>query len=304
MMGGAAPQGLLDITIRGWFWKAAEPLNLEAVDIGYLTQKHKGKFGTIPSLDESLQDCVLKGKRTVALDGSLRAVIALGYGKTARIRPLLIDLVYELDKRFPVPLPVLQARLLDLLPCSDQTRDLLNSMVRFGALNVTYFEDTPPQLRLTEIKNRCWAILNDPDRKDSCEKASAPVTSRCGRVQMATMSQGVLGAKGGVCTTFAATAVDLLLNDAARKRACRIEFVSGPKHCLCLLNREISAKDTHHDTYDVLVRFQEWNEDVVIIDPWAGAMGYHVISTIETYPACLKSMIGLGLKKFYDSEWG
>lgn len=298
---------LSTVTIRGWFWQEVDKLDkITPMDeyVGWFTTSTKGKSGgTLASLDDSLKECVTQGKRTRAVDGSLRAVIERGFAKIRPIKSLLIQLSYELDRRFPTLLPVVPTSVRSQLPCSETTLNQLNSMVRFGALNVTYFATTPPAARLTEIKNRSWAILQDPDLEQSIAKASAPVQFKCGPIQFKEMAEGVLAARGGVCTTFAATAVHLLLNDGALMSTNpRIEFVSGPKHCLCLVNRASDPKDVIADRCDTIVSCGAWNDDVVIIDPWAASMGYHAISSKTTYPACLKSMIGSTVVRYFDSN--
>lgn len=300
----ASLSSLSRITIRGWFWQEAHAMG-EAINEGFVTlftTPLKGKIGTQPSLDTRLEECVRLGRRTTGLDGILRALIELGYSKIAPIKPLLIKLLYELDRRFPVPLPVIPGEVRNTLRVSEPTLTALNSMVRFGAINVTSFADTPPPLRLTEIKSRAWAILQDPDRTDSISKQSAPVVKKCDSRQLKEMAEGVLATQGGVCTTFAAAAVHLLLSDAAlMETAPRIEFVSGPKHCLCLINRRVDARDITGALKDTIVSCDLWNDDVVIIDPWAGAMGYHVVSNKTTYPAKLKAMIGLRVDKYFEN---
>lgn len=299
-------RNLSGATIRGWFWQEAVRLDAMtdlATQVDMFIKDMPGKIGVRPSLDSSLQKCVEAGKRLPALDGSIRGVIELGYSKIAPIKPLLIKLIYEVERRFPVPLPPIAEGVLERLPASQPTVEMLHSMVRFGALNVTYFAETPPPLRLTAIKNLAWAILGDPERSDSVAKASAPVQFKCGAVQMKEMSSGVMAAQGGVCTTFAATAAHLLLTDAALSSSNpRIEFVSGPKHCLCLVNRKTHADDKIGARSDPIVSYPNWNDEVVIIDPWAGAMGFHVLSTIQSYPAKLKSMIGLKVDRYFDSH--
>lgn len=302
---------LSSITLRGWFWQQAALLD-QTTDltefVPWFTESKRGGIGgVIPSLDAALEDSAKRGLRTPGVDGALRGLIERGFSRIGPIKPLLISLTYELDRRFPVALPAVQGGIRQTLPASEQVVSLLNSMVRFGALNVTYFKDTPPPKRLTDIKNRSWAILQDPGLQDSIAKASAPVTSKCSAGQMKEMAEGVLGAKGGVCTTFAAAAVHLLLNDGTLMSTNpRIEFVSGPKHCLCLVNRAAHASDVEpggHDPKGTIVSFDLWNDDVVIIDPWAGSMGYHVISNKTTYPAKLKAMVGLRVDKYYDNRW-
>lgn len=297
---------LSPVTIRGWFWQEVVKLR-KSTDltehVTWFRTDSAGKTGgTIPSLDKSLEECVRLGKRTRALDGSLRNLIERGYSKIRPIKPLLVELSYEIEKRFPVLLPVIPQNIREQLPASESCVGLLNSMVRFGALNVTSFLDTPPALRLTEIKNRSWAILQDPQHQEAIAKGNAPVTSKCNAGQLKTMAEGVLSAKGGVCTTFAATAVHLLLSDTTlMATAPRIEFVSGPKHCLCLVNRATDKRDIVGARKDTIVSCDEWNDDVVIIDPWAGSMGYHVISSKDTYPSKLKAMIGLRVDKYFEN---
>ncbi|WP_418317132.1 hypothetical protein [Piscinibacter sakaiensis] len=299
------------ITLRGWFWQQAKLLDqtTDLTDfVPWFTESKAGSIGgVIPSLDAALEACHREGGRSRALDGALRGLIQRGYSKIRPIKPLLVSLAYEIDRRFPVPLPAVPGGIRDLLPASEQTTSLLNSMVRFGALNVTSFSDTAPAGRLTDIKNRSWAILQDPALAGSIAKASAPVTSRCSKGQLKEMAEGVLAAKGGVCTTFAAAAVHLLLKDGPlMATGPRIEFVSGPKHCLCLVNRAAHASDVEPSAgkpKGTIVSFDFWNDDVVIIDPWAGSMGFHVISSKITYPSKLKAMVGLQVDKYFDTAW-
>jgi len=86
----------------------------------------------------------------------------------------------------------------------------------------------------------------------------------------------LIGAKAGVCTSFAATAVTVLLSDAnVQQSRPRMEYVAAPNHCICLVNRTPDVRDLPDGT---ITPYAGWNPGVVIVDPWAGAMGYHVIS--------------------------
>jgi hypothetical protein len=271
-----APTGLDAGTLRGWFWETAKPLipQLTGTELGYLMGPLKSSMGAVlPSLDEALKNV---DARTSRLDLSVRAVQALGFTKIQNLIPLIVKLVYEIDSRFPVPIPVIEQGLLAQLPWLQATTNTLSEMVRYAAINVTSFKDSVAQGRLTEIMNRAWAANLDADKKELIARTSVPVVGGVSTGQLASMSEGVIGAKAGVCTSFAATAMTVLLNDAnVQQSRPRMEYVAAPNHCICLVNRTPDVRDLPDGT---ITPYAGWNPGVVIVDPWAGAMGYHVIS--------------------------
>ncbi|MGO4880101.1 MAG: hypothetical protein ACLP59_04690 [Bryobacteraceae bacterium] len=296
------PTGLSTDTLRGWFWETAKPLipELTGNELGYLLGPLKSSIGaTLPSLDEALTNI---DARTSKLDLSLRAVQALGFTKIQKLIPLVVKLVYEIDSRFPVPIPVIEQGLHGQLPWLEATTNTLSEMVRYAAINVTSFKDSVAQGRLTEIMNRAWAANLDADKKELVTKSSAPVVGRVSLGQLASMAEGVIGAKAGVCTSFAATAVHLVLNDVnVQQSKPRIEYVAAPNHCICLVNRTPDVRDKPDGT---ITPYAGWNPEVVIVDPWAGAMGYHVISSPANYPKKLKILIEHKLTQYFDAPWG
>jgi len=74
-----------------------------------------------------------------------------------------------------------------------------------------------------------------------------------------------------------------------------------PNHCICLVNRTPDLRDLPDGT---ITPYAGWNPGVVIVDPWSGAMGYHVISTPANYPKKLKILIEHKLTQYYDTARG
>ncbi|HVJ93390.1 MAG TPA: hypothetical protein VM580_26495 [Labilithrix sp.] len=129
----------------------------------------------------------------------------------------------------------------------------------------------------------------DRRAKDAGAAAAFQIGTRWDANALAAVHRRVTAERAGVCTTFAKAAGHILGTAPGLKP--RIEIVAYPGHVFVVVGRTGDYGATIGNglfAKKLLPGYGDWGDEWVLVDPWAGAMGYHSViypdSMIERYP--------------------
>ena len=227
----------------------------------------------------------------------------LGWKGLEQYKCVLAPLCDHLEATFPRKLPEIPQVALDVLPV--ETVRKINALAGYTAMNCAQFNNVPPPSLLNQILNQVWAADQDDSRKEGLGLAMqyAKIIGRCNAGKLAAILKVVREGRGAVCTSFAG-AVACLLVDGLREKQYRVELISGPNHCFCLVNRAPAPEGLEKPadagaTLFPAVKF--WGDNAIIVDAWAGALGHSVFYKPSDFPAVLQVYLTMKLLQHYDS---
>jgi hypothetical protein len=170
-------------------------------------------------------------------------------------------------------------------PFPSAVSESLNALRFFACSDCTEYIGSSPQPERERVKAR-YALQTDDElaHEQSAKRAANENEGQFTLESLRVAAECTLAANSAVCTTFAAIAAWLLLG--ARTDA-RIEIVACPMpHVYVVVGRQGGFTDQGK-----LPSHEEWKE-VMIVDPWIGALGCDVI-----YPKGTLGGIG------FDKTW-
>ncbi len=229
-----------------------------------------------------------------------------GWRMEQKYKDALCALFEQLDKLRPRALPDVSGRVSAVIPGA--TIDAINRMARFAVTNAPTFDNVPPPKLKTQVMLRCWAAGESKDqaRQNAIGMGSqlAKIVGTCGVDKLNAARKYVIEGQGAVCTSFACAAASLLVEGNVGNRY-RVELISGPNHCFCLVNRAPSPLDADVEGTAGAKQMpgsRYWGDDVIIVDAWAGALGNAVFyGTPAEYPKPLQIYFTQRLLQHFDS---
>jgi hypothetical protein len=227
----------------------------------------------------------------------------LGWKNIEKYKCVLLPLCNHLERTFPRPLPQVPKEAFDVIPAD--IVEAINKMSQYTAMNCAQFNNVPPPALLNQILNQVWAADQDESRKEGIGLSIqyAKIIGRCSSAKLEAILKVVKDGRGAVCTSFAGAAASLLIA-GRRNRPYRVEMISGPNHCFCLVNR-VPAPEGVEKPGDagatLFPAVSYWGPGAIIVDAWAGALGHQVFYKPKDYPKVLQVYLTLKLLQHYDS---
>ncbi|MEO6802054.1 MAG: hypothetical protein ABI197_02280 [Granulicella sp.] len=225
-----------------------------------------------------------------------------GWRMDQAVQTVLARLFEWLELNKPRALPEIPGGIFAVIP-EDIARKI-NRMALYTAMNVSQFSSVPPPRLKTQLQNAVWAADRDESRKEGLGKqmSFAKIIGRCEGAKLDAIRQEVDRGRGAVCTSFAGAVASILMT-GLRDRPYRVEMISGPNHCFCLVNRAVSIKDRADKSGATeMPDFHDWGEGAILIDAWAGAMGHPVFyQRPQDFPRVLQVYLTLKLLQHFDS---
>ena len=287
--------------LTGWWRRLCRANNVDPADPNFTEPLGMG----IPSLNDAIAefDRTFRRIRVELAVFFLRK--KLGWAKLGPYKCVLAPLCDHLEAKFPRPTPEIPPAVLGVIPV--EVAQAINAMSQYTAMNAGQFQNVPPAQLLKQLLNQVWAAGQDEARKESIGKAMpyAQISGRCDRPKLDAVLKVVKEGRGAVCTSFAASAASLLVSGLGR-RAYRVEMISGPNHCFCLVNRAPAPEGVEKPGPAGATLFPAvsyWGPDAIIVDAWAGALGHPVFYyPADTFPQVLKIYLTQRLLQHYDSQ--
>ena len=226
-----------------------------------------------------------------------------GWSAPPRYKTILCALFNHMDRKSPRPLPEIPSEILAVIPSDIAER--INRMAHYTAMNVSQFENVPPPKLKTQFQNAVWAADLDDSRREGLGKqmSYAKIIGRCNKAKLDTIREVVDNGRGAVCTSFAGATASILLM-GRRTRAYRVEMISGPNHCFCLVNRAAADNEVLDPSGATVMPGKDfWGSDVILVDAWAGALGHPVFyRSPKDFPKVLQVYLTSKLLQHYDSS--
>lgn len=177
------------------------------------------------------------------------------------------------------------------LPLTVECIDALNKLQLFASTDVLTFPQCVKKSseRHGDIIQKAKDYNNRPMKEDSY--ASSPMSAAINTKKhwnnrlAEQVYKSVQDEKAAMCTTFAYSAAHILSQDNPNN--CRIEVIAHNKgmgsHVFVIVGRE--GGYTMNEKKWQLPTISEWPRNFIIVDAWAGAMGYDVIyDDVQEYP--------------------
>ncbi|RZL00002.1 MAG: hypothetical protein EOP36_17310 [Rubrivivax sp.] len=232
--------------------------------------------------------------------------VKAGWRMEQKYKDALSALFEQLDVLRPRPLPDVPGRARAVIPGG--TIDAINQMARYAVTNAPTFSNVPPPKLMSQVMLRCWSTGESKDQKrlDAIGMGSqfGKIIGTCGVDKLNAARQQVVEGRGAVCTSFACTAASMLAEGNV-SGIYRVELISGPNHCFCLVNRAISDKDVVVEGSAGAKQIPGaafWGDQVIIVDAWAGALGNAVFyGTPGEFPKALQIYFTQKLLQHFDS---
>jgi hypothetical protein len=266
-------------------------------------------FTTAPALGKpALKDAIREFDHTFQRLKVELAILSLrkklGWKNLAKYQGALAALCNHLEATFPRPLPEVEPAAFRVLP-ADVIQEI-NAMARYTAMNCAQFNNVPPPSLLNQILNQVWAADLDESRKEGIGLAIqyAKIIGRCNAAKLDVIRKAVQEGRGAVCTSFAGAVASVLVA-GRRLRPYRVEMISGPNHCFCLVNRAPAPEGLEKPADAGATLFPAvsyWGPDAIIVDAWAGALGHRVFYKPKDFPQVLQIYLTQKLLQHYDSE--
>lgn len=226
-----------------------------------------------------------------------------GWKMEPDIKAVLLGLFNHLEIIAPRPLPPIPNGITEVIP--RQVVERINLMARYTAMNISQFENVPPPKLKTQFQNAVWAADQDASRTEGLGKqmSYAKIIGRCNKKKLDAIREVVDAGRGAVCTSFAGPAASILLMGHSARRY-RVEMISGPNHCFCLVNRAPATNELRDPSGATVMPGKDfWGDSVILIDAWAGALGHPVFySSPKDFPKVLQIYLTSKLLQHFDSE--
>lgn len=229
-----------------------------------------------------------------------------GWKMHQKYKDALTELFEKLDVLQPRVLPEIPGRARAVIPGA--TIEAINQMARYAVTNAPTFDNVPPPKLKSQVMLRCWAVgeSKDQQRQQAIGMGSqyGKIIGTCGVDKLNAARKQVVEGRGAVCTSFACAAASMLVEGNIGGRY-RVELISGPNHCFCLVNRASSDLDAVVDGAAGAKQIPGaayWGADVIIVDAWAGALGNAVFYGMPSeFPKPLQIYFTQKLLQHYDS---
>jgi hypothetical protein len=286
-------------SLFAWFGRLCAGLEIPLTDPAVAAPPKNFRHSLVSAIQE-----YDRGFNREPVEQAIRGTIMVGGWKMPENRKkMLIALFNRLEELSPPPLPVCPAQVTSVIPVPTIRR--INRMVRFAALNVDAFPNVPPRTLINQVKNRKWVTDQDTERQDACGKqmALAKIMGKMSPGRAHEVEELVLQARAAVCTTFA-SAVASILNRERGGRDYRVELISGPNHCFCIVNRAGEDVEEFDKGARKMPGYSRWGDGYIIVDAWAGAMGYDKVffCGYDDYPTVLRVYLTSYLLQHFDSR--